>query len=489
MVYPPFPRPVLSLTLIACLLSACDNRQTQTKSPPALPVQLQTLEPATVIDSNEFVGILIASEFVQLAPKIDGRILKIYADFGQLVKQGDPILLLEPTQQQEQVNAAQGNVNVQRANLSATEANLRSAEAQRDAAKANVASQQANVATQQANYANAQEVLKTREADLKRAQATLNLAEINLKRAKFLVETGVQPQQDLDNKTTAFKDSQANTEAAVKTVQAAKATVQANLGSVKAAQAALRQTQENLKAAEQQVSIARANIKAQKAAIDQAQGQLGVDAQQLIYNRVVSPINGTVGSITPKVGDFLRQGENFTTITDNRQFEMNINVPVERASVLRLGLPVEMVQPDGKGGKVGRISFVSPTADQNSQSILAKVVFANDGSLRNNQYVRVRIIWDQKPGLLVPTSAVTAIGAQRFVYVAEPAKTTEKSSNRLVARQKPVTLGGIQGQSYRILSGVASGEKIVLDRILELRDDLPITAAPVPEQKAVEQSL
>ncbi|WLT38614.1 biotin/lipoyl-binding protein [Synechocystis sp. B12] len=132
-------------------------------------MQLQTLEPSSVVDSNEFVGNLVATNFVELASKIDGRILRIYAQWGQRVNEGDPILLLEPTQQQENVNAAVGNLNIQRSNFQVSEANLRTSESERDAAQSFVTTQEANLARAIADLANSQEVLKTREADLKRA--------------------------------------------------------------------------------------------------------------------------------------------------------------------------------------------------------------------------------------------------------------------------------------------------------------------------------
>ena len=445
------------LVSIAFLSTACGNKDAaqQGAGPKAIPVELKTLETTTVIDSNEFVGNLVATKFVQLAPKIDGRILKIYASWGQRVNEGDPILLLEPTQQQENVNAAVGNLNIQRANFQASESNLRTSEAERDASRSFVASQQANVATAIANLANAQEVLKTREADLKKAQANLNLAEINFKRSTFLVETGVQPQQDLDNRTTELKDAQASTEAALKTVQAAKATVSANQGSVQASQASLQQAKENLQAAEQRVNSARASISSQQGAIEQARGQLGATSQELIFNRVVAPVTGIVGDIPLQIGDFVRTGESFTTITNNTEFELDINVPVERYQDLRIGLPVEIIRSDGQEGEVGRISFISPTTNANAQSVLAKVIFKNDGTLRNNQYVRARIIWDRQPGFLIPTSAVTSIGAQRFVFVARSQgsnsddkkapssspSTSPSPSGGLVAKQIPVVLG------------------------------------------------
>lgn len=477
-----FSLPSFGLAALLSLgLGACGQERAAPPAPKALPVSLKTLEQSLVTESSEFVGTLIASEFVELAPQINGRILKIFVNYGQKVSKNDPIMLLNPIQQQEDVNAAAGNLDIQRANLQGSEADVRNIQAQRDAARAFVLNQQANIANTIANYANAQETLKTKEADLKRAESNKNLAQINYKRSDFLVKTGVQPQQDLDNKTTDLQDAEANVEAASKTVQASRASVLAAKASIDAAKASLQQAQENLRSLDQQVSVAQANVEAQRAAINQAQGQLGSTTQNLVFNRVVAPIDGEVGTITPKVGDYLRQGEAFTTVTNNNILEMNINVPIERVSQLRMGLPVKILLADGREGTAGQISFISPTVDQNAQAILTKVIFPNKGELRNNQYVRVRIVWNRREGLLVPTSAVTAIGAQKFVYVAQAAKA---GSSQLVARQTPVTLGGIQGQSYQILQGVNPGERVAVSRILELRDGLPIQEDPAAQSAA-----
>lgn len=491
-----------SVSLFAVLagvtfLGAGCNREQPMAGPKAIPVELKTLQPTTVTNSNEFVGNLVATQFVELAPKIDGRILKIYAIYGQRVNQNDPILLLEPTQQQEDVNAATGNLNIQQANFQASEANFRTSQAERDSARSEVTAQKANLASAKADLANAQETLKTREADLKGDESNLTLARKNYDRSTFLVREGVQPQQDLDNRTTELEDAQATTEAGQKTVLAAKATVQASQASVDAAQAAVQQAQENLKAAEERVNSARATIEAQQAAIQQARGELGSTAQNLIFNRVVAPVTGIVGDIPLKVGDFVRTGESFTTITNNREFELDINVPVERYQDLRIGLPVEIIRSDGSSGTIGRIGFISPTADRDAQSVLAKVNFKNNGTLRNNQYVRVRIIWEQQPGFLIPTSAVTSVGAQKFVFIAaekkaesstegenagkpdSPKQGNEVPAGQLVAKQTPVVTGGIEGQSYRVLSGVKSGDRIAVSRILELRDGVPIESASI----------
>lgn len=482
-----FSRQVFSLVLMLSLLTtACGGEKKKAAAPRAISVKLQQVEPQTVIDSSDFVGNLVADGFVQLAPQINGRILKIFVAYGQTVKKNDPIILLEPTQQQEQVNAAVGNVNIQKANLEGSNADLRTVEAQRDAARSEIATQQANIANAIANLANSEEVTKTREADLRRTQSTLKLAEINFNRSKFLVETGVQPQQDLDNKTTELQNAKDQVDAAQKTVQATKATSQASEASINAAKAALTQSQDNLRAAEQRVSAARASINRQNAAIYQAKGQLGSTSQDLVFNRVVAPIDGIVGNIFLKIGDYVRQGENFTTLTNNSVMAMNINIPTERAAQLRNGLTAQIIQQDGKPSVTGQIRFISPTVDQNSQSILAKVFFQNDGTLRNNQYVRVRLIWNRQPGLLIPTSAITSVGAQKFVFVAEAGKPSQGEA-RLVAKQKPVNVGNIQDQFYQVLSGINAGEKVAVSRILELRDGALITDESSVTKKVVEQ--
>ena len=118
------------------------------------------------------------------------------------------------------------------------------------------------------------------------------------------------------------------------------------------------------------------------------------------------------------------------------------------------------------------MTFISPVVDQNTQAIQTKVTFQNDGSLRDREYVRVKVIWQENPGLLVPTRAVSILGGQKFVFVATPGESTEA---KLVAKQQPVNLGTIQGQAYQVISGVEEGDKIVITRILDLKDGTPIS--------------
>ena len=435
----PFAKKLLgAVVLIPLLISGCGG---ESKGPEAkaIPVRLQTLETGTLIDSSRYVGTLEARGRVNLAPRIDGRILKIFVKQGDLVNKGQAIIELEPTQQQEDVNAATQNVNVQKAALAQAQAQLRTAQADEAAAAAEV---------------------ERARADVQDREAEVTLAKINIERSDFLVKGGARAQQDLDDKTRDLDTSIANLDARKEALNA----------SIK-----------SLEAAGKRVEQAIANVDSQKAAVKQAEGQLGSISQNLAFTTINAPINGYVGSFNQKkVGDFVNIGEQMTTLTDNEIFYLNIGIPTEYRSQLKLGLPVKIINKDGTDGVTGTITFISPVADQTTQSILTKVTFKNDGSLRDREYVQVKVIWQENPGVLVPTRAVSTLGGQRFVFVATPGESKEAE---LVVKQQPITVGPIQGQEFQVVSGVKEGDRIAVSRILDLKDGTPITEAELTSEQ------
>ena len=68
----------------------------------------------------------------------------------------------------------------------------------------------------------------------------------------------------------------------------------------------------------------------------------------------------------------------------------------------------------------------------------------NNGNnqLKANQFVRARLIWASRSGVLVPTSAISRLGGQDFIFVAE---TNPKDGKSLIANQKAIKLGKITG--------------------------------------------
>jgi RND family efflux transporter MFP subunit len=448
---------------LALLATACNAGKTQGNAgaggpggPSAIPVKWQTAEQGTITESTEHIGYLEAKKRVRLAPRIEGRILRILVDNGDRVRAGQRIIELQPTREQEDVRAATAQVNVERANLKATQAELTSAQAERARASAQVEQARANLARAQ--------------ADIESNQADVVLAQKNYERFAFLVKEGAEGQQTLDEQTN--------------NINAAKARLQAQRKAIDSSKESLNAAKESLRAAETGVKQALANIDSQKATVARAEGQLGVSSQTLSFNFVTAPINGTVGDFPNKVGDFVQIGDELTSITDNQTFDLQISVPTERRSQLRIGQPVELVDADGKVEVTGQISFVSPNVNQNNQTILTKATFRNNGSLRDNEYVNARVVWDRKPGVLVPKIAVdpNRIGGQNFVYVAQESQSKEGKAS-LIAKQAPVTLGSIQGQDYAVLKGLKAGDRVITTNLLNLKDGAAITQQSMASEK------
>lgn len=318
-----------------------------------------------------------------------------------------------------------------------------------DRTEAEVSGASADVAAATAAVNTARQRLQAAEAERARAEADVRLQTTEYERTRRLVEAGAQARQELDRVTNS-RDT-------------AIAALQAATENVDAAQAELNQAEAQLARAQADRAVASTNLE---------------DTQ------VVAPIAGVVGDIEVKVGDYVTPQDVLTSIIQNDALELNIAIPLERTNQLRVGLPVELLDAQGELLTRGEISFVSPEVNTADQAVLAKASFPNqDNRLKDGQFVRARIVWQSAPGILVPTVAVTRIAGQPFVYVAEPGEPSESGEPQMIARQRPVELGEIQGNSYQVRSGIEPGDQVITSGILNLSDGAPVMVGQ-PDQPA-----
>ena len=145
---------------------------------------------------------------------------------------------------------------------------------------------------------------------------------------------------------------------------------------------------------------------------------------------------------------------------------------VQEAQRLRPGLMVRLMGEKGDVLATERIYFVASTVD-GTQTILAKArIGASAAKFRADQFIRARLVWSEAPGLVVPLVAVTRVGGQFFVFVAEPGE-----GGGLVARQRSVTLGAVVGNNYVVLSGLTEGDRLITGGIQKIGDGAPVSPA------------
>lgn len=220
----------------------------------------------------------------------------------------------------------------------------------------------------------------------------------------------------------------------------------------------------------QEFEQAQNSLRNAEARLDSLEAQVNEERVALRYYRVTAPQGGVVGDIPVRAGDRVTSSTVITTIDDNADLEADIQVPLDRASELRAGLPVQLLDPDGKVMVTNPITFVAPRVDDRTQTILVKSVLRDaPPAVRAQQFARARIVWRNSAGVTVPVTAVQRISGLYFCFVAEPTE-----GGGLVARQRPIEVGEMIGNEYAVRSGVKAGDRVITSGIQKIGNGAPV---------------
>jgi len=244
----------------------------------------------------------------------------------------------------------------------------------------------------------------------------------------------------------------------------------------------LRNARAELGQIDAQINAQQASINSAATRIEETRAGAIQEEVQLDFYTVTAPFAGIVGDIPIKVGDNVNSTTQLTTITQNQVLEVQISVPIENAPRLKMGQSVELLDAQDKPLVKGNVAFISPSINPQTQSVLVKANFNNGANqLKANQFVRARLIWDSRSGVLVPTSAISRLGGQDFIFVAENVSANGKT--QLVANQKTIKLGKITGNKQEVLEGLTTKDQIVVSGILQLQNGAPIAPLSDPPKK------
>ncbi|RCJ27818.1 efflux transporter periplasmic adaptor subunit [Nostoc minutum NIES-26] len=445
--------------------------------PMGIPVKLATVETATIQETSDFVGSLEAPRSVILKPEIEGRVSEILFKEGDRIQQGQVVIRLQSDNAQAQLLQAKASLEQSQARLAELKAGTRKEEIAQ--ARAQFAQAQARLIDAQAG-AQPEEVAQA-EAQIESAKSDLELAQSRAKRYEQLRKEGAVSQDALEGYLKEQRSAEASLVVAQRRLQQVRKSRSSDISELAAALEQQKQNVRQLENGSRPEEIAQA-----RSQVTQAAAQVQAAQVQLQYTNVRAPFAGIVGDIPARVGEYVGKGDQLTTLTKNDSLELNLSIPLTEAKQLRIGLPVQMLDAQGQPTATGKVSFISPDASTNSQTVLAKATFGNSrNQLLNRQLVQTKVIWDERPGILIPVTAVSRLGGQTFVFVAQAPEKPQPGAPPLVALQKSVKLGDIQGSNYQVLEGLKAGEKIVVSGILNLTNGAPIM--PASEETGTEK--
>ena len=179
----------VAAVLAALALSACS--EAEAPPPPPWTARVIVAEPAPLLLSAEGSGTIASQTTTTVGFLVSGRLLTRDVDVGSVVTAGETIAAIDPTDLQNQLDAARSQVDAATASVNQTSAE--------EAAKRQLLK---DGFTTQSEYNQALKALQTAQADLASAQANLRLATDQLGYATLtspvagaVIQTGADPGQ------------------------------------------------------------------------------------------------------------------------------------------------------------------------------------------------------------------------------------------------------------------------------------------------------
>jgi membrane fusion protein (multidrug efflux system) len=310
------------------------------------------------------------------APKIAGRIDKVFINDNQLVKKGDPIVEIDPRDY---------------------DAQLKQKQAALDSTKAQAAAAQAGVEQQIARVKSLQATLDQDKADQRSSEAQADQTADNLRRQQDLYDHHVVSIQDLTNAKDSNRSVQATVDSAKMKVLAAEAQISAGQAEVRTFAALLQyvlaQEQEN----EANVETAELNDS---------------------YTKVFAPESGRVTRKSVEPGDYVQAGQNLLALIPSNIW-VTANFKENQLRLMRPGQPVE-IEVDALGGKKFKGHIDSIQMGSGAAFSLLPPENATGNYVKVVQRVPVKIRFDSVPDAGLPLgpgeSVVPTVKVQDFEY-------------------------------------------------------------------------
>ena len=232
---------------------------------------------------------------------------------------------------------------------------------------------------------------------------------------------------------------------------------------------------------QQEHDAAVARLRTADADVAAAKAQLETAALSLSYATVTAPISGRAGRAAVTEGAMVSAAQ-ATLLTRIEQLDpIHVNFSQSNTELLairralsttgRTSVTVRLVLEDGTVfQRAGRLDFLDLSIDEATGTAALRAQIPNpDRALLPGQFVRVRLeLGAPVDGILVPQRAVRVSPQGQCVLVVGPDD---------VVQNRPVTLGAMQGDSWVVLSGLATGERVVTDGLQKAQPGKPVRVA------------
>jgi membrane fusion protein (multidrug efflux system) len=175
-----------------------------------------------------------------------------------------------------------------------------------------------------------------------------------------------------------------------------------------------------------------------------------------------APFDGRVGLRRVSVGSLISPGTVITTLDDTRTIKLDFSVPENFISVLREGMSIvagSAAWPQRQFN--GEVASIDSRVDPVTRSVIVRALVPNpEDMLKPGMFLTLKLRQPRDEVVMISEEALVPEEGRQFVFVVEEA----------TAHRREVQLGRRKPGEVEILSGLAAGERIVVEGTQRISD-------------------
>lgn len=239
------------------------------------------------------------------------------------------------------------------------------------------------------------------------------------------------------------------------------------------AQAALDQAQRQLRDLKKLIkknATTKSAVYAQQSAFDIAKARYVAAKLEVENHSIRAPFPGVIGLTNFSLGKMVNAGDELFTLDALSLMQIDLDVPESYLSRLRIGLTVSMTTEGWKNKTfLGQVVEIDSRIDPETLTLRVRVKLRNDNKqLKPGMLMLANINFSPIKEMIIPSQAIEYLGTQRFVYVISHG----------VVKRTEVTLGERVKDKVAIIKGVAVGDEIVVQGLVNISDGTKVRVLP-----------
>lgn len=186
------------------------------------------------------------------------------------------------------------------------------------------------------------------------------------------------------------------------------------------------------------------------------------------YSEVKAPFAGLVIARRVEPGALAAPGAPLLDLEQLGTYRLEVSVEESRLAAVKQGAAIGVKIDAIDTPLTGRVVEIAPSVDPGSRAFVAKIDLPAHPALRGGLFGRARFAAGQRQVLAVPRTAVVTQGQLQSVMVEEGG----------YARARLVSLGAAREGQVEVLSGLRTGDHLILQRPAGLADGTPVEVRP-----------